>query len=86
MNKKLTLTIEQSVINNAKKYAKERNRSLSDIVENYLMVIGQDAPSYKYETPITTALQGAFKSTEELDYKNELIKGLANKYLEVNDK
>jgi predicted CopG family antitoxin len=36
MNTKLTLTIEQSVIEKAKKYAKEKERSLSDLIENYL--------------------------------------------------
>ena len=36
MNTKLTLTIEQEIINKAKKFAKENNRSLSDIIENYL--------------------------------------------------
>jgi uncharacterized protein (DUF3820 family) len=36
MNAKLTLTIEQSVIEKAKIYAKSRGRSLSDIIESYL--------------------------------------------------
>lgn len=31
MSTKLTLTIEKEVIEKAKKYAKEKNRSLSDI-------------------------------------------------------
>ena len=39
MNAKLTLTIEQSVIEKAKKYAKEKERSLSDLIENYLKAI-----------------------------------------------
>ena len=36
MNTKLTLTIEKEIIERAKDYAKEKNRSLSDIIENYL--------------------------------------------------
>ena len=36
---KLTLTIEKSVIEKAKKYAREKERSLSDIIENYLKAI-----------------------------------------------
>ena len=39
MNTKLTLTIDQSVIEKAKKYAKEKERSLSDLIENYLKLI-----------------------------------------------
>ncbi len=33
MNTKLTLTIEKEIIAKAKDYAKEKNRSLSDIIE-----------------------------------------------------
>ena len=36
---KLTLTIVKSVIEKAKKYAREKERSLSDIIENYLKAI-----------------------------------------------
>ena len=34
MNTKLTLTIEQDVIEKAKKYAKDKVRSLSSLIEN----------------------------------------------------
>ncbi len=36
MNTKQTLIIEQGIIKHAKIYAKEKNRSLSDIIKNYL--------------------------------------------------
>lgn len=36
MNTKLTLTIEQTVIEQANIYAKKKGQSLSDMVENYL--------------------------------------------------
>lgn len=39
MNTKLTLTIEQAVIENAKQYAKQKNRSLSDLIESYLKAL-----------------------------------------------
>ncbi|MDH5366136.1 MAG: DUF6364 family protein [Cyclobacteriaceae bacterium] len=39
MNTKLTLTIEQALIEKAKEYAKSKGRSLSDIVENYFKAI-----------------------------------------------
>ncbi|GGE07692.1 hypothetical protein GCM10010831_06570 [Psychroflexus salis] len=39
MNIKLTLTIEQEIIQKAKEYAKDKNRSLSDIIENYLKIL-----------------------------------------------
>ncbi|MEM7660505.1 MAG: DUF6364 family protein, partial [Bacteroidota bacterium] len=37
MNTKLTLTIEKSVIEKAKAYAKKSGRSLSDLIESYLL-------------------------------------------------
>ena len=82
MNTKLTLTIEQSLIVKAKKYAKGKGRSLSDIVENYLKVIIQeDNPISIDSTPIASSLRGSFKAPEEIDYKKELQKELSKKYL-----
>ena len=39
MTAKLTLTIEDTVIDSAKKYARQKGKSLSDVVENYLKSI-----------------------------------------------
>lgn len=36
MKKKLTLSIDDEIIANAKAYAKETDRSLSELIENYL--------------------------------------------------
>ena len=36
MNSKLTLTIDEEVLKEAKEFAKQQNCSLSDIVSNYL--------------------------------------------------
>ena len=36
MNTKLTLTLEKSTIEKAKRFAKQSGRSLSDLVESYL--------------------------------------------------
>lgn len=42
MNSKLTLAIKKSVINQAKLYAKNKGKSLSEIVENYLLILTKD--------------------------------------------
>jgi hypothetical protein len=82
MNTKLTLTIEQSLIEKAKRYAKGKGRSLSDIVENYLKVITKEENiSMIDSTPIATSLRGSFKAPKDFDYKEELSKGLSEKYL-----
>jgi hypothetical protein len=82
MNSKLTLTIEQSLIEKAKKYAKGNGRSLSDIIENYLKVIINERNSKVIDpTPIATSLRGSFKAPKDFDYKEELSKELSQKYL-----
>jgi len=82
MNTKLTLTIEQDVIKEAKQYAKEKGRSLSDIVENYLKAITSTKIEEKTETtPLVKSLLGTIKLPEDLDYKTELRKRLNKKYL-----
>ena len=82
MNTKLTLTIEQSLIEKAKQYAKGKGRSLSDIVENYLKVIIKDENTKVIDsTPIASSLRGSFKAPKGFDYKKELSKGLSEKYL-----
>jgi hypothetical protein len=82
MNTKLTLTIEQSVIEKAKKYANDKGRSLSSIIENYLKVITneEDVSDIKL-TPIVKSLKGSFKAPRNLNYKKELAKRLSEKYL-----
>jgi hypothetical protein len=82
MNTKLTLTIEHTLIDKAKKYAKDKGRSLSDIIENYLKVIIKDDNTKVIDsTPIASSLRGAFKAPKDFDYKKELSKGLSEKYL-----
>ncbi|MFA9187648.1 DUF6364 family protein [Flavobacterium sp. FBOR7N2.3] len=82
MNTKLTLTIEQSVIEKAKKYAKEKERSLSDLIENYLKALTKDEAQSDIElTPIVKSLKGSFNTPENNDYKKDLAKILNKKYL-----
>ena len=82
MNTKLTLTIEQTIIERAKKYAKKKGRSLSDIIENYLKVITKEENKTNIEiTPLTKSLRGSFKAPKDFNYKKELSKGLSKKYL-----
>lgn len=82
MNTKLTLTIEQTIIEKAKKYANNKGRSLSDIIENYLKVITKEDNIESTDlTPIVKSLKGSFKAPKHFDYKKELTKRLTEKYL-----
>ncbi|NBA84652.1 hypothetical protein GVN16_02715 [Emticicia sp. CRIBPO] len=82
MNTKLTLTIEHTVIEKAKKYALAQERSLSDIIENYLKLITSDESKSEIElSPTVKALKGSFKAPNDFDYKKELGKRLSEKYI-----
>tara|TARA_R110002020_G_C16005675_1_gene750641 strand:- start:428 stop:679 length:252 start_codon:yes stop_codon:yes gene_type:complete len=83
MNTKLTLTIEQEIIKRAKDYAKEKNRSLSDIIENYLKVLTKEEKQQKDKklNLVVSSLKGSFKIPKNMDYKKELRNRLEEKYL-----
>jgi hypothetical protein len=80
MTTKLTLTIDDSVIAIAKKYAKQKGKSLSDIVENYLMSLTSKEKKEDSISPRILKLMGAIELPENFDYKKELTKGLVKKY------
>ncbi|WCO00285.1 DUF6364 family protein [Psychroserpens ponticola] len=83
MNTKLTLTIEREIIERAKNYAKEKNRSLSDIIENYLKILTKEEQKNKSKklNPAVESLRGSFKMPKDMDYKKELKNRLEKKYI-----
>jgi Family of unknown function (DUF6364) len=80
MTTKLTLTIEDGVIKNAKNYAKQKGRSLSGLVENYLKSLTGAAAEKEVLTPRVKRLKGAIKLPENFNYKKELEQELTKKY------
>ena len=78
MQTKLTLRLEDSLIQQAKDYAKQHDKSLSQVVADYFqMLTQQSGKSGIY--PITKSLIGILDSNniDENDYK----KHLEEKYL-----
>ncbi|RYG18759.1 MAG: hypothetical protein EOO07_08210 [Chitinophagaceae bacterium] len=80
MTTKLTLTIEDTVIDSAKKYARQKGKSLSDIVENYLKSISAPEDFVQTLSPRVTKLMGSVKLPEDFDYKKELGRALKEKH------
>lgn len=80
MTTKLTLTIEDTVIHSAKKYARQKGKSLSAIVENYLKSISVSEESVQTLSPRVAKLMGSVKLPEDFDYKKELGKVLKEKH------
>jgi Family of unknown function (DUF6364) len=80
MTTKLTLTIDDSVITIAKKYAKKNGKSLSDIVENYLKNLTSKEPKDETISPRILKLMGSIELPENFDYNSVLKDSLSKKY------
>lgn len=80
MTTKLTLTIDDSVISDAKKYAKNKGKSLSKIVENYLMTLTAKESKEETISPRILKFMGVIELHEDFDYKKALTGGLTKKY------
>jgi len=81
---KLTLSIEQMVIDEAKEYAKSSGKSLSSIVEEYLKSLTKTENSKKKKTSmeLVRELKGSVKLPEDFtSYKEILQDALVEKYL-----
>ncbi|MCH7400933.1 DUF6364 family protein [Belliella kenyensis] len=82
MSTKLTLTIDKSVIEKAKAFAKEHGKSLSQIIENYLKSLPTDREKQEI-TPNVKKLTGVIKLPKNFDYKKELSDALTEKHLKL---
>ena len=72
MTTKLTLTIEKSVIEKAKKYAKGTQRSLSEMVQKYLETLVESPKEESELSPKIKRLAGSLKMAEDFDYDKAL--------------
>jgi len=73
MTTKLTLTLDDKVIRNAKRYASANGRSVSELVENYFKSITEPGNGSSDElTPTVKSLMGSFKAPKDFDYKKVL--------------
>jgi len=84
MSTKLTLTIEKTIIENAKKYAKEQGRSLSNLIEEYLKSVSSNMKEDKEIklSPLVKSLYGSVKLKDKnIDYKEILTDQILKKHL-----
>jgi hypothetical protein len=83
MSTKLTLTIDEAVITQAKQYAAAQGRSLSNLIEEYLKSLTAKSPKAPEEIhPIVDALWGSIHSETPIDdYKKLLADEIQRKHL-----
>jgi hypothetical protein len=83
MNTKLTLKLDQNIIEKAKNYAKAHGTSLSKIIENYLQKITDNNKEKKDKdkiTPLVKSLSGIISLPKNFDHKKSYSEFLSNKY------
>ena len=64
METKLTLKLDRAVIQAAKKYAEENERSLSGLVEDYFRNLSGDHVSLKKYSPLVEELSGVISDED----------------------
>ncbi|MDX1940526.1 MAG: DUF6364 family protein [Saprospiraceae bacterium] len=81
MNTKLTLSLDKEVIEQAKRYAKEKDISLSALIEHYLQrLVATYQSDNEDEGSIVEALSGIIELPSDYDYKAEYAKHLSKKH------
>ena len=79
MNTKLTLNIDDNIIEEAKLYAKDNSVSLSKLIENYLQSLTKKKFDKGKISPLVESLTGVI-SLESNNNKKEYSDYLAKKY------
>ena len=81
MDKKLTLSLNATIIDKAKDYAQSNGISLSRMIENYLSLLTtvEDAEEEAY-SPTVTRLIGSVSLPDEFNFKNDYADYLTEKY------
>lgn len=81
MDAKLTLNVDKEIAGKAKKYARSKGRSLSDLVEDYLKFLTREMETETIRiSPRVKSLLGSIKVPDGFDHKKELSKRLNEKY------
>jgi len=81
MDTKLTLSLNKEVIEAAKEYARNRNTSLSNLIENYLVsVTAKSKVNADDISPLVKSLSGVLKLDKKSDDKKQYGDYLAAKY------
>ena len=81
MDTKLTLKLDQEIIEKAKHYASEKKLSLSRIIENYLNSLTSDKINNDIQiSPFVKSLSSGIKIPADYDYKKDRADYLEQKY------
>ncbi|MDR0301120.1 MAG: DUF6364 family protein [Treponema sp.] len=79
----LTLNIDKNVAKNAEIYAKYTQKTVSQLIEEYLLSISTEKKVFNDKSlgPITRQLAGIIKLDKNIDHKDTLTDALMEKFL-----
>ncbi len=80
MDKKLTLSLNEGVIENAKLYAKKNRISLSKLIESYLQSIAENRTKEVEITPLVKSLSGVIDLPTDFNIRDEYTNYIIEKY------
>lgn len=80
MDTKLTLSLNETVIQKAKTYAKSNKTSLSKLIESYLATLTIRNKTEIEITPLVKSLSGVINLDSKIDIKDDYTNFLIEKY------
>ncbi len=82
MNVKLTLTLDKEIIERAKRYAKNKNQSLSSLVQGYFNFLSERKRLNDIEiSQNVKELSGIIKLKKDINISEEYKKHILEKYI-----
>lgn len=80
MDKKLTLSLNQGIIDNAKLYAKSNNISLSKLIEAYLSSLTRKTGVKSEITPLVQSISGVIEVPNDYNERKAYSEHVEEKY------
>ena len=81
MEARLTLKLDKGIIDRAKEFAKNKNISLSRMVERYFKAVVDKKPDKeKKYSPLVEELSGIIRLDKDFDFKDDYTGYLIEKY------
>ena len=80
MDTKLTLKLDDLIIEKAKVYAKKQHTSLSKMIENYLSSVTENVTDNEEVTPLVKSLTGIVQVPQDYNPKKAYSNYLSEKY------
>ena len=80
MNAKLTLSLDEKILEAAEKYSSEKGVSLSEVVEDYLKKLSPSKPKVEKKSSVLELKGILGKVPEDFDYREERYKYLMEKH------